>query len=161
MKIDNVLSEEQLKYLHACMNRFWKSRRGLMEFDPNLFHRYFLHNPSFLVKIHDQLVELAAQNFQTKLKKSYCFLSMYIKGEGICPLHTDRPQCKYSIDLCLDQIEPWGIFVNDQEYLLKPNQALLYSGTDHPHYRNKIQPNNYVSLAFFHFVDLDFQDDLR
>jgi hypothetical protein len=159
--LDNLIEQQQYDYILSCINRFWKFKKTLMDYESQIYHRYSIHNPSFLIKIHEQLTTVAEDKFQTKLKKSYCFLSMYLKGEGICPLHTDRPQCKYSIDLCLDQLEPWSIFVNDLEFMLKPNQALLYSGTDHPHYRNKIQPHNYATLAFFHFVDFDFEGDLR
>jgi hypothetical protein len=161
LKLNNILAEEDFKYTLSCINRFWKNRKQLMSFDDFMFYRYYLHNPSFLKVMHKKLLPLAQEKFNTELKMSYSFLSMYIKGIGICPLHTDRPQCRYSIDLCLDQISPWPIFINDVEYLLQPNEALLYSGVEHPHYRNKIQPDNYVSLAFFHFVDADFEGDLN
>lgn len=68
----------------------------------NKFGRLYGHNPSFFVAIHHQLAEYASDLFGQKLKPSYVFLSMYEAG-GICPLHIDRPQCRYTIDYLIRQ----------------------------------------------------------
>jgi hypothetical protein len=124
----------------------------------NKFNRWYWHNLPLLRRLHysSHLQRIAETIFPEPVKPSYVFLSLYGEG-GICPLHTDRPQCKYTIDLCVSQRNPWPIFVSDQPYLLNPNEALAYSGTDHPHYRNTIDPGNYCNLAFFHYVPVDFQ----
>jgi hypothetical protein len=126
--------------------------------DKDRFNRYWFHNLPLLVKLHKELK--VDEIFGEPVKPSYVFLSMY-GDEGICPLHTDRPQCKYTADLCIDQKEVWPIMVSDEEYLLQPGEALCYSGTDHPHYRNRIQPGNFCNLAFFHFVPVAFEGRLE
>lgn len=127
----------------------------------NKFNRWYWHNIPVLRQIHHSpyLKKLANEIFPEPVKPTYVFLSMYGEG-GVCPLHTDRPQCKYTIDLCISQREPWEIFVNDKPYVLNENEALAYSGTDHPHYRNVIQEGNFCNLAFFHFVPVDFEGKL-
>lgn len=82
--------------------------------DEGEFVRTYAHNVPFFVKIHRQLADLASGLFGEPVKPSYCFLSMY-KDDGICPLHIDRPQCRYTIDYLIRQTqpEPWPIHISD------------------------------------------------
>ena len=82
--------------------------------DTGDFVREYAHNVPFFVNIHKQLTEFASEKIGVKVKPSYCFLSMY-KDNGICPLHIDRPQCRYTIDYLIrqDQKEPWPIHIGD------------------------------------------------
>ena len=125
------------------------------------FNRWCWHNLPVLMRMHHTpwMRKIADETFGEPVKPSYVFLSMYGEG-GICPLHTDRPQCKYTIDLCISQGKPWPIYVDDQPYLLEENEALAYSGTDQPHYRETIQLGNFCNLAFFHFVPCAFDGTL-
>lgn len=79
------------------------------------FGRRYAHNLPFLVNIHHQLKQYASDLFGEKVKPSYVFLSMYDKG-GRCPLHIDRPQCRYTIDYLIQQeaSEPWPIHIGRQ-----------------------------------------------
>jgi len=70
--------------------------------NPNKFGRRYAHNLPFLVNIHHQLANYASDLFGEKVKPSYVFLSMYDAG-GRCPLHIDRPQCRYTIDYLIQQ----------------------------------------------------------
>ena len=83
--------------------------------DPTGFNRTYAHNVGFFRNIHLQLADYASELFGEKVKPSYNFLSMYNKG-GQCPLHIDRPQCRYTIDYLIrqDQSEPWPIRVGPQ-----------------------------------------------
>ena len=82
---------------------------------PGKFGRRYAHNLPFLVDIHHQLADYASDIFGEKVKPSYVFLSMYDKG-GKCPLHIDRPQCRYTIDYLIQQevSDPWPINVGRQ-----------------------------------------------
>jgi len=123
------------------------------------FNRHCSHNDPELVKVHEFLVSWLSKHLGKPVKKSYCFLSLY-RNNGICPRHTDRPQCKYTIDVCVSQAKPWPIYVDDLPYTLYENDALLYSGTGSPHYRQRLQSGNYCYLIFFHFVDEEFEGPL-
>ena len=140
--------------IHQKIVEFIKSGAFLVENDPNEFKRTGAHNIPFFSYIHQQLAEVASEIFGEKVKPSYVYTSLY-GDAGACPFHTDRPQCKYTIDYCIDQDETWDIWVDDKPYTLQPNDALCYSGTDSPHFREKIK-GKYCHLAFFHFVPVDF-----
>lgn len=79
------------------------------------FGRRYAHNLPFFVNIHHQLTDYASDLFGEKVKPSYVFLSLYDKG-GKCPLHIDRPQCRYTIDYLIrqEQKSPWPIAVGPQ-----------------------------------------------
>jgi hypothetical protein len=122
------------------------------------------HSPSFIV----QASELAGE----ELKPSYVFLSMY--GEdGVCPNHVDRPQCRYTVDLVIDQDAVWPIYVGEHKdtpleeckgYQLEIGQALFYSGTDQLHYRHVMSQDSkatFCDLAFFHFCPVSWMGEVR
>jgi hypothetical protein len=80
----------------------------------DLFSREWIHNPEMFRIVHIQLADFASEIFGERVKPSYCFLSLY--GEkGICPIHIDRPQCRYTIDYLIaqDGTEPWPIYISD------------------------------------------------
>jgi len=82
--------------------------------DDTDFVRLYYHNPPTLVAVHHALKDAASEIFGEPVKPSYCFLSMYKDG-GTCPLHIDRPQCRYTIDYLVrqDQSEPWPICIGE------------------------------------------------
>jgi hypothetical protein len=159
--IDKVFEPEVFKLVKARIEEIKQECYNDKESHDNaIFYRLNKHNDPFFKSLYPLVQPHVEVMASKKVKPSYVFNSMYFVGKGNCPIHKDRPQCKYTLDLCINQNEPWGIVVGGREYFLEENQALCYSGTDHWHYRLPIQPNNYCDLAFFHFVDLDFNGPL-
>ena len=126
----------------------------------SLFNRWELHDPPCLLELHSTLRPLAERVSGLNVKPSYAFLSLY-GADGICPKHTDRPQCVFTVDLCIEQREVWPLFVDGRPYLLNEGDALCYWGTEQAHWRERIQPGNHCSLAFFHFVPSAFRGPLK
>jgi hypothetical protein len=160
--IKNFFSEDLMSLIKMQVD-FFKSSEGHtlgVSEDREIFFRKQVHNPDLFKALHILMESRACEIFKDDVKPSYVFVSMYDDDRAICPLHTDRPQCKYTIDLCLNQKEPWDIFINDEAYSLNPGDAVAYSGTDHPHYRNQIAKGNFCDLAFFHFVQKSFNGGL-
>lgn len=148
--------------------------------DNETFFRKHIHNHPLMVEVHKALAAKACEVFGEELKPSYSFLSMYFEGEGKCPLHVDRPQCYRTIDVCLRKNGDWPIRINHvdkwdednqftirenaKDYILNEGDAVLYSGTDHPHYRKDAKEcgkDIFNDLVFFHFVPKGFQGDLN
>jgi hypothetical protein len=96
---------------------------------PNKFGRRYGHNVGFFVNIHHQLTDYASDLFGEKVKPSYVFLSLYDKG-GQCPLHIDRPQCRYTIDYLIrqEQPDPWPIAIGPQ----MTDKQVAKIGASHP-----------------------------
>ena len=156
--------------------------------EDKLFKRIGFHNDSMFTKFHREFVApMAMKLYKMPLKPSYNFLSCYHQGEGECPLHVDRHQCFVTIDICLNQLKPWPLYINSsenfdkkgvdlfftrelaaieqirensEEFIMEPGDAVCYSGTTHAHWRKQIDADNFCDLVFFHFVEENFEGDL-
>lgn len=140
------------------------------------FHRYH----------HDHLTMLACKILRENVKPSYNFIAYYEKN-GVLPMHADKPDCYLTIDVCINQAQPWPIYINNttivdegeftdyyafkpeqikkyevgmKEYILEPGDAIAFSGTRCPHYRNTIQQGNFCHMILFHFVPHHFKVNL-
>lgn len=126
------------------------------------FNRWFWHELPLMRVLHEKLTPHASKLANISLKPSYCFLSMY-GSEGICPKHTDRPQCQFTIDLCIDSDGIWPIIIDKKPYELAPGEALFYSGTGQEHLRKSMKESSatFCNMGFFHFVPVDFMGALK
>lgn len=184
--IKNFFQKAELGRLQAYLESL--KTNPIMKEDIKSFSRLYCVNDPLTQKLHQTHAwDVASTVFPVPLKPSYSFVSLYRPGQGSCPIHVDRPQCFYTIDVCINQAQPWPIYVNSkekflaypiwiggkddesiveemkntsQEFLLEPGDALCYSGTHHPHWRNQLQPDNFCDLIFFHFVAADFTGSL-
>jgi hypothetical protein len=130
------------------------------------FNRWFWHNLPLLRKFHHdpKFIAMASKICGQPLKPSYCFLSMYT-ADGVCPPHTDRPQCQFTVDLQVSSDGSWPIYVEDKPHVLADGEALVYSGTGQEHYRKPMKEDGKsctrMDLAFFHFVPTDWMGALE
>ena len=102
---------------HQAIIEFLDTRAKMipMDVDDHTFFRTQAHNVPFFVAIHHQLTQVACDILGERVKPSYVFLSRYT-DQGICPLHMDRHQCRYTLDYLIRQSsdKPWPIYVSDQ-----------------------------------------------
>lgn len=150
IKITDVLKEEELKdlidniqYLHPPLHDEARSR-------------YFSYN-DYVEDVGRRLESLARKIFkEDNIKSSYSVYCKYF-GKASMNMHKDDNACTYTIDLCIRQTEPWGLWVEDKEFILNPNEALCYMGNDQTHgrYPKDLGLDGSVELVFFHYVQPD------
>jgi hypothetical protein len=154
--LNNVLNDEDYqKILNSLSNpKSFEYQEG--------FSRYIVSDGSLpiLKEISEKLIPIARDTFNSKhLMPTYSLFSHY-EGQDPEPSlykHKDDNACTYTIDMCVYQVEPWDLYVEDKPYTLLPNQALAYYGNDQLHWREKF-PNpekNHVAMIFFHFAEPD------
>jgi len=143
------------------------------------FRRFIVHNLPYFVDLQRGLLPMASEAAGEALEIGYNFLSLY--GErGVCPIHMDSPESKWTLDICIDQSAVWPIHFSKVQawpdsklhglpllpperealnefdtYQLEPGQAVLFSGSSQWHYRDympSIEGKNFCHLLFFHFV---------
>lgn len=160
MKIHrHVLGTDLLEALQFYMRE--RARTPYMTVDTQS-HRLARHNDPLAVLLHGQLTPSVQEELGVPIKPSYSFMASYLDGAVLKP-HTDREQCKYTLDLCVEDSGgggPWPLYVSDQEVLLESGDAVLYLGCEQAHYRNRKPDGKVANLIFFHFVDADFAGDL-
>lgn len=140
------------------------------------FGRLILHDHPFFSSLQENLTDDVSQMFGEAVEPSYNFLSFY-NNLGVCHPHMDAPLAKWTVDICLEQSEPWPLYISDvmpwspasqtydteeikrtekfQEYVLEPGQALLFGGSAQWHYRNRIgrtHEKNFCTLIFLHYI---------
>lgn len=147
---------------HRAIQQFLDERLPLLALgtllgtDETDFVRDYAHNVPFFVKIHRQLADTATSIFGEPVKPSYSFLSMY-KDNGICPLHIDRPQCRYTIDYLIRQTQPetWPILIG--EHMTDDDRQAIDEAADgHPDTPEKIEAR--IAAENWHRIELNPND---
>ena len=135
------------------------------------------------------MIEQASELFGVRLKPSYCFLSMYDIGGCLPLHVDRPPCFRtIDLMVRQDDDEPWPIMISERvdddesadgqrpdfdltdtdeiierhkwtDVVLKPNEAVCYSGTHQWHYRPS-EATARTDLIFFHFVPEDYDGPL-
>jgi len=97
----------------------------------------------------------------------YTYARIYKNGSDL-KIHSDRPECQYSVTLSLggEYEKPWPIWIKDyagksHEVPLDAGDMVVYHGTELEHWRDKFEGNTQYQL-FMHYVDSEgeFKDRL-
>lgn len=146
------------------------------------FGRLVIHNHTLFNDLQARMAERVGALVGEEVEPCYNFLSMYW-AMGVCPIHMDAPQAKWTVDLCIDQsdiwpihfsrVVPWpepetGFSENWQEdlkndpdlgfrpYELTPGKAIIFSGSSQYHYRDRITGTAPNKDAFCNLVFLHY-----
>ena len=178
-KLSPVLDDAALAHVRGVIARLKPTQLELHEIKS--FGRWVVHDHPVLTELQVRMTALAEQVAGEALEPSYNFLSMYTRM-GRCPLHQDAPWAKWTLDLCIDQSEPWLIHFSQVRpwpehelfpetgweaevrnnpdnrftaHSLMPGEAVLFSGSSQWHYRDPIPEQGskaFCHLLFFHFI---------
>lgn len=176
--LKEFLSPELLEEIRAISKSLSPSELELHE--AVNFGRWVVHDHPRLVEIQRNLTNLVSDLAGEAVEPCYNFLSMYSQL-GRCPIHMDAPQAKYTLDICINQSQPWDIHFsqivpwpehglvgddwddhirNDpamafESFALEPGEAILFSGSSQWHYRDPIPATGskaFCDLLFFHYI---------
>lgn len=73
------------------------------------FNRFVFHDHSYFTEQQQQLIPLVSEAAGEPVEPNYNFLSLY-SAMGVCHVHMDSPEAKWTLDVCLNQSEPWPIY---------------------------------------------------
>ena len=73
------------------------------------FKRFVVHDHPYFTELQQQLLPLISYAVGEPVEPNYNFLSLY-SSMGVCPVHMDSPEAKWTLDVCLNQSEPWPIY---------------------------------------------------
>ena len=143
--------------------------------------RFVVHDHPFFTDLQKRTIDLVSEAAGEPVEASYNFVSLY-KKIGVCPVHMDAPEAKWTLDLCIEQSAPWPIHISEvvpwpegltlkeddwqsaikespdyefASYNLEPGEALIFSGSSQWHYRDPMPldgKEHFCNLVFFHFV---------
>lgn len=143
------------------------------------FGRRIARDLPILAELQLELMPLVAELAGEAVEPCYTFLSLY-DGAGTCAPHLDAPSAKWTLDLCLAQSGEWPIHFSSvvpwptsdadgnvpaatafRSHSLRPNEALLFSGSSQWHYRDAIPDAGFCHLAFLHYHPAGCADLVR
>jgi len=110
----------------------------------------------------DMLMAMSAEDIgkvvNKKLIPQYTYARIYKNGSDL-KIHRDRPECEYSVTLCLGgkYEKPWPIWIKDyagnsHEVSLDVGDCVVYHGTQVEHWREKFEGETQYQL-FMHYVN--------
>lgn len=145
------------------------------------FGRFIVHDYPEITALQATLVDKVSEWAGEAVEPSYNFLSLYTRL-GVCEPHLDSPSAKWTLDICVDQSEPWPIQFSQivpwpeqrprladdwrdeikangslqfRSLELNPGDAILFSGSSQWHYRNPLPRDGvkrFCDLLFLHFI---------
>jgi hypothetical protein len=131
------------------------------------FGRFVVHDHPLFLELAARAVPIVSAAVGEQVEPSYTFLSLYA-NRGVCAVHLDAPQAKWTLDLCVDQSAPWPIHFSEvrpwpapaelaafegegwqetikasaalrfSSYVPRVGQAIVFSGSSQWHYRDPI-----------------------
>lgn len=156
----------------AALRRYYRYliRSGAIRLgDGQSPRRYVAYNEPVARFFHQHIAKKVSAVAGEVVKPSYVYFASYLSGAEL-KKHTDRPQCEFSVTLCLDfSPEPrletsWPIELDNPSGTVKVYQALgdglAYRGTRLPHYRGVLGEGKTSTSVFFHYVAEDFTGSL-
>ena len=105
--LEQVLDDEMLGKLRRVVKSLKPAEFELHEV--RSFKRFVVHDHPLVTELQATLVLLVSELVGEAVEPNYNFLSLY-SGMGVCPLHMDTPEAKWTLDLCLNQSEAWPIY---------------------------------------------------
>jgi hypothetical protein len=112
--------------------------------------------------VHQQLARTMSDVTRRVVVPSYNYLAFYQGGAVLDP-HTDREACEYTLSLCIDATPdplvygawPLGLMTRDGpiSVALGIGEALLFTGRQLSHWRDRLPEGYTSSSVLFHFVD--------
>jgi hypothetical protein len=150
--INNFLSKDEIILLNQyCV---YRHRNNINSFDIRMSPNgdtFFINDPLMesILKIKTSLVE---NESGLKLFPTYTYWRMYTYGSSL-KKHRDRPSCEISLTIKIGSDgTKWPIFVDGTPIELNDGDALLYSGCEVLHWREKFN-GDWNSQVFIHYVD--------
>jgi hypothetical protein len=175
----SVLTPEEIEAVHEVVSGLRQEdyeRHELFQFG-----RLVVHDHPEFTRLQHKFTSRVSELAGEELEPSYNFLSLY-NNLGVCMPHMDAPNAKWTLDICVDQSEPWPISFSQpvrwpeefhgnrdswhSQILEDPslefstfapqvNEAIFFAGGNQWHYRDRIartKAENFCHLLFFHFI---------
>lgn len=141
---------------------------GYFEIDKSqvINKRHGVCNDAASLYIQNCLASILNTVLPKKIKPTYTWVMEYFPG-AILRKHVDKPQCRWNVSLCIENKNgnnPWPLFIEHNKQInviaLHPGDAVFYSGTKSPHWRNELVDKNTTTFCLLHYVSKDYQGTL-
>ena len=177
--LPRVFDAELITHIRETIKAIPKSLLEMHEVKD--FGRFVVHDFPAFTELQHRLVDRVSNWAGEAVEPRYNFLAMYTR-RGICDPHLDAPFAKWTLDICVDQSEPWPIHFSNivpwpeepdrahdepgevirsrpdlafRSVVLNPGDAILFSGSSQWHYRDALslqKGQHFCDLLFLHYI---------
>lgn len=177
--VPGIFDDAQLDEIKAIIRSI--PATGMSLYEVKRFGRLIVHDHPHFTKLQHGLTALVSRLAGQEVEPCYNFLSLYSRL-GVCEPHLDAPSAKWTLDICIDQSDPWPIHFSqivpwpdkplridgDWQAAIKtspdltftsktlmPGNAILFSGSSQWHYRDPLPAATrkaHCDLLFFHYI---------
>jgi len=167
--VNNVFNEDIFSIIQQYYHEGIKNKNFVL--GDRQSNRYKSYNEVVSRVLQYEILPLIEKITGESLKPTYTYLSAYTK-EADLPPHTDREDCEFTVSFLIDKPEgtDFPIYVDLEKQPVKhkgryekkpdksncmkvdcePNGLMMFSGTDHIHYREKLNTEYFITLLL-HF----------
>lgn len=170
--VEDVLLPNSLYFLQSYYKETISS--GVFPLGDRQSNRYKAHNEPVSRFLHYEILPLVEKITNKKLSPTYTYLSAYVNGANL-PAHTDRPDCQFTVSFIVnkDNNKPWPIYLDKTKQEIKhkgrydftPDKCncfeldckegglMIFSGTDHIHFREELKHSFYHVLLLHYKIE--------
>lgn len=155
--VDNIFSKEDIEYIYSLINTTNEDKTSLQKWAGMKAWHMDL-GPNIKQKIQKAVKENIGDHVVMSQDLSFArYSAEYGYATNLYP-HVDtffqnnKNQQRITFDIQLYADEEWGVVVEDVEYFLENNQALVFCGTQQPHWRRQkqLKDGNRQDMIFCH-----------
>jgi hypothetical protein len=167
--IKNIFTEKELTFLYDEINNIIKQDYIVQEELGRLYSILYWkeskeeNNGSINLKINkkivDKIIDIAGKKLNKELELESISFTRYSKQYGNPNLHphvdTKFKTPRLTFDIQLDSSLDWAIIVEGESSILKNNEALIFSGTNQVHWREKkvFNDDEYLDMLLCQFSE--------
>lgn len=165
--VSNSLLELLDKYYKTCIEN------NVFALGDRQSQRFKAHNEPMSRFLHYEILPLIEKIVQKKLMPTYTYLSAYI-NDSVLPTHTDRSDCEFTVSFLVNKDADWPIYLHKVKQPVKhkgrydivvdkdecielhcqKGGLLIFSGTDHIHFREKFS-GTYYNVLLLHYCSIE------
>lgn len=167
--VKNIFTEEELTFLYSEINNIIKEDYVVQEVLGRLYSILYWkeykeeNNGSINLKINkkifNKIIDIAEKKLNKQLELESISFTRYSKQYGSPNLHphvdTKFKTPRLTFDIQLDSNLDWAIVVEGESSILKNNEALIFSGTNEVHWREKkvFNDDEYLDMLLCQFSE--------
>lgn len=152
--VKNIFTKEEIELIYDHMN---SAPPTALVLHHTLGQKMFMWGMPDLIK--EKVLEIAQKYSSVPLKLTEISAARYANGYLSIPKlypHVDFfEEPRFTFDIQLKSTRNWPIVVEGQEFVLRDNDAVIFSGTNQLHWRPKMIFNHddIIDMLFCHFSE--------
>lgn len=137
--VDNIFSKEDIELIYATINNAPEEKAPIQKW-AGMKSWHIDLGPQIRNKINEAVKRSLGDSVKLIEDHSFArYSSEYGYATNLFP-HVDfKEHQTITFDIQIHADEQWGVVVEDIEYFLENNQALVFAGSQQPHWRRKKQ----------------------